>query len=198
MGNLDSEVDEHVRQWETTRLADQLRWQLGHAWAVIRPNLEGLTDEEYFWEPTHDCWSVRRRTETTAPLAWGKGDWVVENSRTPPSPPPFTTIAWRLLHGYDCLNDFFSRGVQMGLQDWNDIEVPGHAAGAVELMTSLVTRIDETLAKIDDNLLRPRGDGERIPGWALVTFGLHEATHHCAEVGLLRDLFRMQRESGVQ
>ena len=31
---------------------------------------------------------------------------------------------------------------------------------------------------------------------AAVTFGLHEATHHCAEVGVVRDLFRLQRGAG--
>ena len=29
----------------------------------LRPQLEGLTDEEYFWEPVPGCWSVRRRRE---------------------------------------------------------------------------------------------------------------------------------------
>jgi hypothetical protein len=189
-GETGSSGDVHVRDWDTTRLADVLRWQLRDAWAVIERNLEGLTDEEYFWEPASGCWSVRRRSETTAPLVWGKGEWVVENSWNPPSPPPVTTIAWRLLHAYDCLNDFFARGLHLGRQDWNDIEVPGEARGAVNLITDLAGRIDETLATVEDELLRRQAENDQRPAWAAVTFSFLEATHHCAEIGVLRDLFR--------
>ncbi|HEX7166409.1 MAG TPA: DinB family protein [Acidimicrobiales bacterium] len=188
--------DKHVREWSTTRVADVLRWQLRDAWAVIEPNVRGLTDEEYFWEPAPGCWGVRRRSEATAPLVWGKGEWVVENSWNPPSPPPFTTIGWRLMHGYDCMNDyFFGRAMRTGEQDWNDIEVPGHAADAVALLADLVARIDGTLREIDDEVLRSPADSDGDdprPAWAAATFAFLEATHHCAEIGVLRDLYRLR------
>ncbi len=44
-------------------LADQLSWHWEHQ---LRPRLEGLTDEEYFWEPAPDGWSVRPRGESQA------------------------------------------------------------------------------------------------------------------------------------
>ena len=35
--------------------------QLEDCWDVhLRPRLDGLTDEEYFWEPVDGCWSLRR------------------------------------------------------------------------------------------------------------------------------------------
>ena len=40
----------------TSMLVDQLDFYLA---AHLLPRLEGLTDEEYFWEPVPDCWSVR-------------------------------------------------------------------------------------------------------------------------------------------
>ena len=40
----------------TTDLADQLDWHWQH---LLRPRLDGLTDDEYLWEPVPDCWSVR-------------------------------------------------------------------------------------------------------------------------------------------
>jgi len=183
----------YVRDWGTTRLADALRHQLTDAWAVIEPNLAGLTDEEYLWEPpgASGCWGIRLRDEAAAPLVWGKGEWVVESSWEPPTPPPFTTVGWRLMHGYDCLNDYFARGMHLGLKDWNDIEVPGHAAEAVALMTDLVLTIDETLGAIDDELLRRQAEHDPRPAWATVQFGMLEATHHCAEVGVLRSLIHV-------
>ena len=44
----------------TAQLHDQLDFYWQHS---LRPRLEGLTDEEYLWEPVADCWSVRRRAD---------------------------------------------------------------------------------------------------------------------------------------
>jgi hypothetical protein len=43
--------------WNTA-LLDQLGWHWEHQ---LRPRLEGLRDEEYFWEPSEGCWNVRPR-----------------------------------------------------------------------------------------------------------------------------------------
>ncbi len=44
----------------TASLAEQLdrHWR-----TQLRPRLDGLTDDEYLWEPVSDCWSVRRRRD---------------------------------------------------------------------------------------------------------------------------------------
>jgi hypothetical protein len=35
--------------------------QLHLHWTTqLRPRLDGLTDDEYFWEPVDGCWTVRR------------------------------------------------------------------------------------------------------------------------------------------
>lgn len=39
-------------------LRDQLSW---HWTRQLRGRLDGLTDDEYFWEPAPGCWSVRPR-----------------------------------------------------------------------------------------------------------------------------------------
>ena len=67
-------------------LVDQIDfyWQ-----AHLRPRLEGLTDDEYFWEPVPGCWNLRRRTD---------GTWALDTQDPEPEPPPVTTIAWRIVH----------------------------------------------------------------------------------------------------
>ncbi|MGH9226456.1 MAG: hypothetical protein ACRD2W_22300 [Acidimicrobiales bacterium] len=52
--------------------------------------LDGLTDDEYFWEPVAGCWTVRRDP------ASGRMD--VDRALPAPEPPPVTTIAWRIVH----------------------------------------------------------------------------------------------------
>lgn len=62
------------------RLAEQLDW---HWRENLRPRLDGLTDEEYFWEPVRDCWSIRPRGRSTAP-----GRRARANGRWTPRPRP--------------------------------------------------------------------------------------------------------------
>ena len=52
-----SSVDVMDLDWNTA-LAEQLDWQWQNH---LRPRLDGLTDEEYFWEPVPGCWSLRKR-----------------------------------------------------------------------------------------------------------------------------------------
>jgi hypothetical protein len=33
--------------------------EMDEAHQTLRQRLEGLTDEEYFWEPVPSCWTVR-------------------------------------------------------------------------------------------------------------------------------------------
>jgi hypothetical protein len=70
----------------TRELTEQLAWY----WTTLfRPRLAGLTDEEYFWEPVTGCWSIR-------PTA--RGRLMLDLEYPEPSPPPVTTIAWRMAH----------------------------------------------------------------------------------------------------
>src|SRR3954469_20738245 len=76
-------------------LLEQLTW---HWDAQLRPKLDGLTDEEYQWEPVPGSWNIRRRGETVTSMPAGGGDWVMDFEFPEPVPGPVTTIAWRLAH----------------------------------------------------------------------------------------------------
>ena len=76
-------------------LRDQLAWHLTNQ---LRDRLDGLTDDEYFWEPAPGCWSVRPRGTGTAPVQAGSGVMTIDFAMAQPDPPPLTTIAWRLGH----------------------------------------------------------------------------------------------------
>src|SRR5215471_8641916 len=76
-------------------LSDQLDW---HWHNQLRPRLDGLTDQEYFWEPAAGCWNIRKRGTSAAPIAAGSGEFVIDFAYPEPEVPPVTTIAWRLGH----------------------------------------------------------------------------------------------------
>jgi hypothetical protein len=79
----------------TAELLAQLTWHWG---SQLRPRLEGLTDAEYFWKPVEDAWSVAPRGSSSAPIAVGSGEYLIDFAVPEPDPAPVTTIAWRVGH----------------------------------------------------------------------------------------------------
>ncbi|MEO6318045.1 MAG: DinB family protein [Acidimicrobiales bacterium] len=174
---------------ELVDLSDQV-------WKRTRARLEGLTDEEYFWEPAPGCWTVRKRDD---------GIWADDGALPPPDPEPFTTIAWRLWHVIDMYGedrapkwlDVPAQGPPIGLDDPAGAP-PATAEDALRLLERAHDRWDAHLALADEDGLRaligPVGGphyAERTRA-AFVLHMLDEFIHHGAEIALLRDLWRWQ------
>ena len=172
-------ADWRIRDWAGARTAEHLLWHLREAWWWMRRVLDGLTDEEYFWEPVDDCWSVRRTD----------AGWAADLSSPEPDPAPFTTIAWRLAHVQADL-DGFARMVFPSADP--PAEVAGSAADAKAAIAAAVGRIRDGLASADDDAMRAdlNAHWRTYPAWATLCHALVEATHHTAEVGVVRDLYR--------
>ena len=76
-------------------LASQLTW---HWEAQLRPRLDGLSDDEYLWEPVRGCWNLRPKGTGATPMAAGAGALEMDYAFPEPDPAPVTTIAWRIAH----------------------------------------------------------------------------------------------------
>ncbi len=177
------------------QLLDQLDW---HWQRHVRPRLDSLTDEEYFWEPVPDCWNIRPRDASTAPFQAGSGAFTIDFAVPEPDPPPVTTIAWRLGHiivgvlGMRAGNHFGARSI-----DYQTFDYAGSAAAALcQLDAVYAAWTDGVGALGTDGLARPCGPDEGpfadCPMAALVLHINREAIHHSAEIMLLRDLYRRQ------
>ena len=180
-----------------TELAGQLDW---HWQQQLRPRLAGLTDDEYFWEPAADCWSVRPRGQGSAPVQAGSGGFTVDFAFPEPDPPPVTTIAWRLAHiivgvfGMRVAGHF--GGPPVGYQTF---EYAGTADGALAQLDEQYAAWQAGVRGLgEDGLARPCGPAEGPfgdkPMAALVLHINREAIHHGAEIALLRDLWRRTRQ----
>lgn len=174
-------------------LVDQLDW---HWRGQLRPRLDGLTDDEYFWEPAPNSWSVRPRGTSTAPVQAGTGAFTVDFAFPEPDPPPVTTIAWRLAHlivgifGVRAASHF--GGPPIG---YEDMEYAGTAEEALHQLDAGYDAWMSGVRGLDEaGLARPVGPAEGE--WAqhsMAQLVLHinrEAIHHGAEIALLRDLYR--------
>jgi len=177
----------------TSQLAEQLDW---HWHEHLRPRFEGLTDEEYLWEPVPGMWSVRPRGTSTAPITAGSGDFTIEFAEPEPDPVPVTTIAWRLGHmqvgvfGMRVAAHFGGEPV-----DYDSYDYPGDAKTALANLDRIYAAWNAGVRALDDEgLRRPCGPAEGgfsdYPMAALVLHINREAMHHSAEIALLRDLYR--------
>ena len=163
----------------TTQLADQLDFHWHHQ---LRARLDGLTDEEYFWEPVKGCWTVHP-------------DGSIDFEFPQPQPAPFTTIAWRMAHvivGVLAMrNHSHFGGPPADYQSW-----------------SYATDADTALRQLDDAyahwingvrgldaqaLAKPIGPAEgQWSEYSMSELILHinrEVIHHGAEIACLRDLY---------
>jgi len=192
--DTDTDID-----W-TPRLLDQLTWHWEHH---LRPGLDGLTDDEYLWEPVPGCWNVRRRGESTAPIAAGSGDWVVDFAWPEPDPAPVTTIAWRLAHIivglFGTRNAAHFGGPPADYPTW---AYAGEAKVALEQLDEGYERWVAGVRSLGaEGLERPIGPAEGE--WAEFSYAelvLHinrEVIHHGAEVLLLRDLYHHSGGRGI-
>lgn len=173
-------------------LLDQLEWHWEHQ---LRPRLDGLSDEEYLWEPVAGCWSLRPKGESTAPIQGGAGEMVVEFAYPEPEPAPVTTIAWRLAHvivgvlGARVHSHF--DGPEADYLTW---EYAPTAAGALDQLDTMHTAWVDGVRRLDDWALCS-AVGEAEGPWAgrpMIDLVLHihrEVIHHGAEIALLRDLY---------
>ena len=186
----------------TTTWTERLLWQLTYHWEQsFRPKLETLTDDEYFWEPVPGCWNIRRRAEATTPMAAGGGEFVADFEFPEPSPPPVTTIAWRLSHvtiGVLAMRSAIHFGGPAA--DYPTWEYAPTAKAALADLDEAYERWTAGVRGLDaEGLERPIGPGEGA--WAAhpyVDLVLHinrEVIHHGAEILLLRDLYRNRDRS---
>jgi hypothetical protein len=163
----------------TTQLSEQLDFHWTHA---LRPRLEGLTDDEYFWCPVPDCWTVHR-------------DGAIDFSFPEPQPAPFTTIAWRLAHvivGVFAMRNHSHFGAPAA-----DYDTWQYATDATTALRQLDEQYriwrDGVHSMTEDDLNRPCGPAEGpyadYPMIALILHINREAIHHGAEIACIRDLY---------
>jgi hypothetical protein len=163
----------------TTELTDQLEF---HWTQLLRPRLAGLRDDEYFWQPVPDCWTVHR-------------DGGIDFAYPPPRPEPFTTIAWRLAHVivgvFATRNHSHFGGPPASYESWT------YATDAATALDQLDEQYATWMAGVrgldGEGLARPCGPAEGPYGdRPMITLVLHihrEVIHHGAEIACIRDLY---------
>jgi hypothetical protein len=169
-----------------SRTRDSLIEVFDFAWRRLDSRLQGLSDEEYLWEPAVDSLSIRRNDS---------GEWTLDEAEVNTDPPLFTTIAWRMCHlGGSALGGFsgwFNDGSEPYLVDE---EIPTDAIAALSFLNrnyqywreGMVSFPEERLWLAIGPEFGPFSDASAVD---LMLHVLDEFIHHAAEIALLRDLY---------
>ena len=164
---------------------DLLAGQLDVAYRMVRDRVEGLTDAEFWWEPVPGCWTVRRGAN---------GRWAADYEEPDPDPAPFTTIGWRLDHIVECKVMYHEYAFGEGRLTWPELDSAHTARDAIAALEHGHAALVRDIQGLrDDDLARPRMTnwGEEWPTWRIFWTLIHHDIHHGAEIGVLRDLYRI-------
>jgi hypothetical protein len=165
-----------------------------YVWVRTVDRLDGLTDEEYLWEPVSGCWSIR-----PGPDGIYRPDWSPDAD-----PPPFTSLAWRMFHLTCCYGAKRNRewlGLPSGATTnfEADAPAPATAQAAIETLTAAHAEWDAVSALLSDAALSAKlgpvaGQYAEANKADFVLHMVDEFIHHAAEIALLRDLWRVRSD----
>ena len=151
--------------------------------------LDGLGDAEYFWEPVPGCWTIRPSGD----------EFEADASTEDLDPAPVTTIAWRLWHiAVDAMDSYSARAFGTSGTGLEGRAFVGTAAEGVRLVEASIAAFRAGMTERGAD-----GAGEKLgSAWGpyatstyfdLLLHAHRELTHHGAEVGTLRDIYRWTR-----
>jgi hypothetical protein len=138
-----------------------LALQLDEAYDMIHGRIDGLTDDEFWWEPA-----------------------------------PLTTIGWRLVHVAECKVMYHEYAFGPGRLEWPDIDSAHSPQAATAQLEEGQQRLVEDLQSVGPADLERSvmtNWGEQWPAWKIFRTMIHHDIHHGAEIGALRDLYRVTR-----
>ena len=168
-----------------------LREELEDAYRMIRDRVEGLADEEFWWAPVDDAWTVRETEH---------GTWAADYEEPDPDPAPITTIGWRLVHVAECKLMYHEYAFGEARLTWPELDSPHTATDAITSLERGHRLLVQSLDGLDDPALhRPvkTNWGESWPAWRIFWTMTHHDLWHGGEIGALRDLFPLQRNHGL-
>ena len=162
----------------------EARRQFELAWSLTELHLAALVEDDFFWEPTNLCWTVRQDEA---------GVWRPDWADTEPDPPPVPTVAWLTWHIDYWWTMTIDSLTAISRRDRSEISWPGDGAAAVSRLRDLATQWRKLLAGMTEQDLAAASvfPWEADAGHTIadtVLWVTVELTKNVAELGQLRML----------
>jgi hypothetical protein len=161
---------------------DLLRWQFDLAWLLLDYHLERLESDDFLWEPSPHCFTVRRNAD---------GLWVADWEDPEPDPPPNPTIAWVTWH----IGWWWTTAIDYAQgrtpPERSDITWPGNGTAAITWLRALRPQWLTVLDQLTDTDLEaiapfPWQDNPERTVAHMVAWVNAELMKNAAELGALR------------
>jgi hypothetical protein len=156
---------------------------LDEAYVRLRDRLEGVSDEEFFWQPVPDCWTIYQDPS---------GRWTYHYAVPEPEPAPVTTIGWQLVHLGTCKVMYHEWAFGAAKLTFPDLIIPSTAVGAIALLEHGQARLRGELRGIAESRLDEpvkTNWGELWPAWRIFWAMIDHDALHAGAIGHLRDLY---------
>jgi hypothetical protein len=165
--------------------AAMLLTMMDEAFERLRSRLDGLSDEEFFWQPVPNSWTIYLDHQTSR--------WTYHYAIPDPVPAPVTTIGWQLVHVALCKVMYHEWAFGAAKLTWPELDVPHTAADTIALLRhgqSLLRQDLENLSEQQLDQQRKTNWGELWPAWRIFWAMLNHDAQHGGAIGHLRDLYR--------
>jgi hypothetical protein len=163
-------------------LVDLLRRQMSSGWETLQEALKGMTEEEFWWKPSEDAWTLR----------FVENRWTLDYDRPKPIPKAPLTIAWLIVHIATCKLMYVEYAFGPAQQTWDKIPIPSDLNSALACLEESHKRLAETLDSMTDNdlsTLRKTNWGELWPTEQIFWTLIHHDIYHGAQIQALRKLY---------
>jgi len=167
--------------------ADVLLTTMEEAYARLRSRVEGLDDEEFFWQPRPETWTIYEDRP---------GHWTYHYAIPDPDPAPLTTIGWQVVHVALCKVMYHEWAYGSARMTWPELDVPHTASSTLTRLEDGQAMLRKDLQDTPDNELddpRKTNWGEVWPAWRIFTAMTDHDAFHGGTIGYLRDLYRWRR-----
>ncbi|MER5211346.1 DinB family protein [Streptomyces sp. NPDC002838] len=166
----------------TVSRSDLLRRQFDLTWSLFEYHLGRLEPEDFLWEPTPYCWTVRQAAD---------GTWTPDWADTEPDPVPVPTIAWLSWHIGWWWSVTLDHVAGRPPRERTDVTWPGAGLPTVEWLRSLRTDWLAALAHLTDPDLDttapfPWPDDPEYTVADMLAWVNAELMKNAAEIGQLR------------
>jgi hypothetical protein len=168
---------------------DVLLRQMDAAYAKLVQRVDELDEDEFFWKPVPDAWTLRWMPD---------GRWSYDYAFPDPDPAPVTTIAWRLNHIATCKVMYHEYAFGPQELTFPSLVIPQTVPVMMAFLEEGQQLLVEDLSGLrDEELEAPRltNWGEEWPTWKIFWTMIDHDAWHGGEIGALRDLYRVTRSA---
>jgi DinB superfamily len=162
---------------------DVLAFTMEEAYTRLRDRLQGLQEEEFFWKPVPEAWTIYEERA---------GHWTYDYAIPDPEPAPVTTIAWQVTHLATTRFMYHEWAYGAARLTFPELAIPRNVPATIEFLHEGFAALRADLeAETEEGLDRGRKTnwGDMWPAWRIFTTMADHDALHTGMIGGLRDLY---------